>query len=63
MFEIIIGVLGILASALYVGFLAYSIKSVPLWIIVGATLALALRELVIEFRNGADRESRGRRGS
>lgn len=63
MFEIIIGVLGIVVSAIYVGFLAYSIKAVPLWIIVIATLGLALRELITEFRNDVERESRSRHGT
>lgn len=60
MFEIIIGVLGIVAAAIYVGYLAYAINSVPLWIIVIVTLGLALRELITEFRNSVDRDARGR---
>lgn len=51
MFEIIIAILGIVASALYVGYLAYAIKAVPLWIIVIAAFALMIREFVIEFRD------------
>lgn len=50
MFEIIITLLGIAASALYVGYLAFAIRAVPLWVIVIATFALMIREFVIEFR-------------
>ena len=50
MFEIIITLLGIAASALYVGYLAFAIHAVPLWVIVIATFALMIREFVIEFR-------------
>jgi predicted membrane metal-binding protein len=61
-FQIVIGIFGFAAAAIYVGYLAYAIGRVPLWIIVVATLALAIRELVTEFRDSADRETR-RRGS
>lgn len=59
MFEKAISILGILASALYVGFLAYSIQSVPFWIIVAATFALMIREFIVEFRNNSNRRARG----
>ncbi|HEY2558217.1 MAG TPA: hypothetical protein VGI48_00740 [Caldimonas sp.] len=51
MFEIVISVLGIAASALYVGYLAYAIHAIPLWVIVIATFALAIREFIVEFRD------------
>jgi hypothetical protein len=51
MFEIVITMLGLAAAALYVGYLAYAIHSVPLWIIVIATFALAIRELLVELRS------------
>lgn len=62
MFQIIIAVLGIVASAVYIGFLAYSIASVPLWIIVAGTFALMIREFVVELRESAGRDPRGGRG-
>jgi hypothetical protein len=62
-FEIIIGILGIVTSALYVGFLAYSIRATPLWIIVVLTFALMIREFVLEIRDrrgrAAARRERG----
>lgn len=61
MFEIVIGVLGIVAAAVYVGYLAYAIGAVPLWIIVVGTFALMIREFALEFRESAKRSS-GRNG-
>jgi type III secretory pathway component EscT len=52
-FELIVTILGIGASALYVGYLAFAIKSIPLWVIVIATFALVVREFVVEFRSEA----------
>ena len=53
MLAIILTCLGIAASAIYVGFLAYSINAIPLWIIVVATYILAIRELASElWENG-----------
>ena len=49
MFKIIIAIFGLIVSALYVGFLAYSIGAVPLWIITVVTFVLAGRELLVEF--------------
>ncbi|MGA8258960.1 MAG: hypothetical protein WB783_01985 [Arenicellales bacterium] len=49
MFKIIIAIVGLFVSALYVGFLAYSIGAVPLWIITVGTFVLAVRELLVEF--------------
>jgi hypothetical protein len=57
-FQIIIGILGIIASAIYVGYLAYAIDRVPLWIIIVGTYALMIREFIVEFRNNADRAVR-----
>jgi uncharacterized membrane protein YoaK (UPF0700 family) len=62
MFDIIIGIIGMAASALYVGFMAYSIHSVPLWVVVIVALALMLLAFSIEFRgngNAKDRKNRG----
>ena len=50
-FEIIIVAVGILLSVLYVGFLAYSIGAVPLWLIAAATCALMVYAFVGELRN------------
>jgi hypothetical protein len=50
MFETIIGILGLAAAALYVGFLAYKIGAIPLWIIVVGTFVLAIREILIDLR-------------
>jgi predicted membrane metal-binding protein len=62
-FQIIISILGIAASAIYVGYLAFSIHSVPLWVIVVATFALMIREFVIESRESRSRGNRtGRSG-
>lgn len=47
----VIGFLGLVAAAVYVGYLAYSIGAVPLWIIVVGTFALAIREFIVEFGN------------
>ncbi|MGH8745323.1 MAG: hypothetical protein ACREUK_02395 [Burkholderiales bacterium] len=58
MFEMIIAILGIAASALYVGFLALKIHSVPLWVIVVATFALVIREFVVEYLGAANPEKR-----
>ena len=63
MSAIILTILGVTVSALYVGFLAYSIGAVPLWIIVIATYILAIRELTSEWRengNAASRNGNGR---
>ena len=53
MFEMVIAVLGIAVSALYAGFLAAKIHSVPLWVIVIATFALVIREFVVDYLGGA----------
>lgn len=45
----IIAILGIAASAIYVGFLALKIHSLPLWIIVLATFVLVGREFALEY--------------
>lgn len=63
MFEIIITILGIALSLLYVGYLAYAINAVPLWIVVIGTFALMIREFVVELRNDADRAARLERSS
>ena len=63
MLAIILTFLGIAASAIYVGFLAYSINAIPLWIIVVATYILAIRELASELRengNAAKRNGQSR---
>ena len=52
MFQLIIGFLGIVVAAVYVGYLAYSIQAVPLWVIVVGTFALAIREFIVEFGSG-----------
>ena len=62
MFARMIAILGLAASAVYVGYLAYSIHSAPLWVIVVATFALAMRDFVTEFLNGANK-SNGNQGS
>lgn len=61
MFEMIIAVLGIAASALYVGFLALKIHSVPLWVIVIATFVLVIREFFVEFLGAANQAKRDAR--
>jgi hypothetical protein len=62
-FEMIIAILGIAASALYVGFLAFKIHSVPLWVIVIATFVLVIREFFVEFVSGANQATQnGRKG-
>jgi hypothetical protein len=60
-FEMIIAVLGIAASALYVGFLALKIHSVPLWVIVIATFVLVIREFFVEFLGAANQAKRDAR--
>lgn len=57
MFEFVITILGLAAAALYVGFLAYAIDAVPLWIIVVATFVLAIREFLVELRGGRNGKS------
>jgi hypothetical protein len=62
-FEMIIAILGIVASAIYVGYLALKIHSIPLWIIVIATFVLVIREFAVEFLSYS-KESKGNgRGS
>lgn len=51
MFQMVIGFLGLVAAAVYVGYLAYAIGAVPLWIIIVGTFALAIREFIVEFGN------------
>jgi hypothetical protein len=58
MFETIIGMLGIAAAALYVGFLAYKIHAIPLWVIAVGTFVLAIREILIDLREGANRSQK-----
>jgi hypothetical protein len=59
-FEMIIAILGIATSALYVGFLAFKIHSVPLWVIVIATFVLVIREFAVEFMGwGAQKKPNG----
>jgi 4-hydroxybenzoate polyprenyltransferase len=53
MFEALIGALGLAAAALYAGYLAYAIGSPPLWVIVAAAFALAIRQFVVDLRSGA----------
>ena len=62
MLQLILAILGVAVSAAYIGFLAYSIGAVPLWIIVVGTFALMIREFVLEFRESADRTSRIEQG-
>jgi uncharacterized membrane protein YoaK (UPF0700 family) len=62
-FEIIIAILGIVVSALYVGYLAYAIGAVPLWVIVVLTYALIIREFRIEFWKKDNRNNNGGRSS
>jgi hypothetical protein len=57
-FEMIIAVLGIVASAVYVGFLALKIHSAPLWVIVVATFVLVIREFAVEFL-GYSKQAKG----
>jgi hypothetical protein len=57
----IIAALGIATSALYVGFLAYKIGAVPLWVIVVVTFALMIREFVVEYLGAANKEKRDAR--
>lgn len=52
MFQLIIIIAGALVAAIYVGFLAYSINAIPLWVIVIGTLALMIREFIVEFLRG-----------
>jgi hypothetical protein len=58
MFETIIGMLGIAAAALYVGFLAYKIHAIPLWVIAVGTFVLAIRGILIDLREGANRSQK-----
>jgi hypothetical protein len=55
MFDIVITILGAAVSAVYIGFLAYSIKSVPLWVIVILSFAIMTREFVLDLREGRKR--------
>lgn len=57
MFARVIAILGLAASAVYVGYLAYSIHSAPLWIIVVATFALAIRDFISVFLNGVNKST------
>jgi len=57
----IIAALGIATSALYVGFLAYKIGAVPLWVIVIGTFVLILREFIAEYLGAANKEKRDAR--
>ena len=61
MFEMIIAALGIVTSALYVGFLAYKIGAVPLWIIVIVTFVLVFRDFTVEYLGAANKEKRDAR--
>lgn len=54
-FQVIITILGMATAVLYVGFMAYSIGAIPLWVIVIGTFALMIREFVVELRNDARR--------
>ena len=63
MFELVISILGIITAALYVGYLAYAIHSVPLWVIVIGTFALTIREFVVEYRESTGRAERKERAS
>jgi heme exporter protein D len=56
-FEIIITILGIALSALFVGYLAFAIKAIPLWVIVIASFALMVRQLLIDLRSEANRNA------
>ena len=60
-FARIIAILGLAASAVYIGYLAYSIHSTPLWIIVLVTFGLAIRDFVSEYLNGASKSNGGQR--
>jgi predicted membrane metal-binding protein len=60
-FQIVVTILGIAISALYVGYLAYAIKSVPLWVIVILTFALVVREFAVEFRSDSNARGRNKR--
>jgi hypothetical protein len=61
MFQIIVEILGICLAILYVGFLAYSIGAVPLWVIVAGTFALTIAALVGESRDAIRTRSRRKR--
>lgn len=61
MFEIVVSIVALAASALYVGYLAYAMRAIPLWIIVIVTFAIAIREFVIELR-GSRTGRNGRNG-
>ncbi len=58
MFEIAITILGAAAAGLYIGYLAYSIKAIPLWVIVVLAFALMIREFVRDLMENADRARR-----
>ncbi|HEX5476349.1 MAG TPA: hypothetical protein VFX09_00660 [Burkholderiales bacterium] len=63
MFEAVISFLGLASAALYVGFLAYKIGSVPLWVIICGTFVLAIREFVADMREDSKRgNASGRSG-
>lgn len=51
MVQIIVIIIGVLASFVYVGYLAYAIGAVPLWVIVIGTFVVMIREFVIEIRD------------
>jgi hypothetical protein len=55
---IIIDFLGVLLAFVYVGFLAYSIDAVPLWVIVVASCALAVYAMVGEIRSARERDDK-----
>ena len=58
MFEIAITVFGAATAALYIGYLAYAIKSVPLWVIAILSFAIMIREFALELRESGRRERR-----
>lgn len=63
MFEAIISFFGLASAALYVGYLAYKIGAVPLWVIIIGTFVLAIREFVVELREEGKRgNASGRTG-
>jgi hypothetical protein len=54
MLKLLTSLFGIVAAALYVGYLAAAIGSASLWIIVAGTFALMIREFVVELRSDAN---------
>lgn len=62
MFEIVITIVGAALAGLYIGFLAYSVKSVPLWVIAVLSFAIMIREAVLELRESTKRGRRNRAG-